>query len=342
MTKLLLLTTAVGLALGSTAFAQTTVDPSKIEGNKPVAQADKPKPLSRIEKWQADKRAEEERERRLSTSAKSSSPQSGTPTTPSPQPSLSTSNSAQAQMPASNAGQTIQGQASASGASTNPSSSQTSTNVLQPNTQAAAAPVRSTVLSTGVSVTDPQRSRISESFARTNIKALTGVDFSVSIGSKVPREIRLHTLPSDVVEIVPQYRDYRFLKVRTEIVVVDPTTNKIVTILPNDSATAAFASASTSEPTSPQSPQRIADQTWPSTKKASSRSQRKMVKRHDRDDAQARTEVRMELRVGQRVPDGVVLHEIPPTGREATALREYATPRDMTGARTRTMVERID
>jgi Protein of unknown function (DUF1236) len=59
---------------------------------------------------------------------------------------------------------------------------------------------------------------------------LTNVNFSLSVGTAVPRDVRLQTLPADVVEAVPQYRGYSFFVVRDEIVIVEPSTYKIVTV----------------------------------------------------------------------------------------------------------------
>jgi hypothetical protein len=59
----------------------------------------------------------------------------------------------------------------------------------------------------------------------------------------IPRDIHLQTLPSDVVEVVPQYRGYDFLVVRDEIVIVEPSTYKIVTVLPRSGGSAAASPA---------------------------------------------------------------------------------------------------
>src|SRR5713101_8296648 len=60
----------------------------------------------------------------------------------------------------------------------------------------------------------------------------------------VPSDVRLQTLPADVVEIVPQYRGYSFFVVRDEIVIVEPSTYKIVTVLPRLGGSTAAAPAS--------------------------------------------------------------------------------------------------
>ena len=42
---------------------------------------------------------------------------------------------------------------------------------------------------------------------------------------------RLAPLPADVIRIVPQYRNYQYVVVRNEIVIVEPRTKKIVEVI---------------------------------------------------------------------------------------------------------------
>ena len=58
------------------------------------------------------------------------------------------------------------------------------------------------------------------------------VNFAVSIGTRVPREIGFYPLPAEIVTIYPEWRGYEFFLVRDEIVVVDPRTLEIVAVLP--------------------------------------------------------------------------------------------------------------
>ncbi len=58
------------------------------------------------------------------------------------------------------------------------------------------------------------------------------VNFSVNVGIEVPRTIELRPLPARVVEIVPQYRRYRyFILADGRIVIVEPASYKIVYII---------------------------------------------------------------------------------------------------------------
>jgi hypothetical protein len=53
-----------------------------------------------------------------------------------------------------------------------------------------------------------------ESITRLNVQPLNNVNFSSSVGTAVPRDVRLQPLPSGVVEVVPKYRGYSFFVVR--------------------------------------------------------------------------------------------------------------------------------
>lgn len=75
------------------------------------------------------------------------------------------------------------------------------------------------------------------------MRPLDNVKFSLTVGTAVPRDVRMQTLPSDVVEVVPQYRGYSFFMVRDEIVIVEPSTYQIVTVLPRNGGSTAAAPA---------------------------------------------------------------------------------------------------
>jgi len=72
-----------------------------------------------------------------------------------------------------------------------------------------------------------------EKSARSN--RVTNVNFDIRVGASVPRGATLHVLPSDVVEIVPEYRGYRYVYVRDEIVIIHPTNYVVVAVIGGDS-----------------------------------------------------------------------------------------------------------
>lgn len=58
------------------------------------------------------------------------------------------------------------------------------------------------------------------------------VDFSVSVGTAIPKRVHLERLPPRIVKIVPAYEGYRFfLLADGRIVIVDPEALTIVYII---------------------------------------------------------------------------------------------------------------
>ncbi|WP_319799662.1 DUF1236 domain-containing protein [Microvirga rosea] len=58
------------------------------------------------------------------------------------------------------------------------------------------------------------------------------MNFTVSVGSVVPTTVTtLHTCPSDVVRILHGLPECRYVVIRDQIVIVEPKTRKIVTVI---------------------------------------------------------------------------------------------------------------
>ena len=51
---------------------------------------------------------------------------------------------------------------------------------------------------------------------------LTNVRFSISIGEEVPTTVHFYRLPARIVEYAPQYRDFDYILVGDDILIVDP------------------------------------------------------------------------------------------------------------------------
>jgi hypothetical protein len=319
MNKRLLLATSAAVAIATSAFAQSAPSTSNSSSNPPASQR------------QQDS---------TSTTAPSNSAQTTSP---------SSNNSAQTQAPASN-NQNAAGQSTNSGTSTSqapasgnapsqaqtnsPSNTQTqsanpppagnsqaqqsqtgsgSTNTAQqPNSQQNTAErSSSTNVNASVNINDQQRTRISQSVSRLNVQPLNSVNFSLSVGTAVPRDVRLQPLPAEVVEVVPQYRGYNFVLVKDEIVIVEPSSYKIVAVLPYSGRSTAAAPARTEQ-----------------RKVTFSDRDREVIRKHAKArPVEGRTTgsaVRTEIRTGERVPQGVEIEAFPEeVYRESPTLREY-------------------
>jgi hypothetical protein len=76
-----------------------------------------------------------------------------------------------------------------------------------------------------------QRTQITSVIREQRVQPITNVNFSLSVGTRVPRDVSFHTLPDRVVTIYPEWRGFRFIRVKEQIVIVDPNTYEIVAIL---------------------------------------------------------------------------------------------------------------
>lgn len=335
----LLLTTAVGLVFATAAFAQapresTTTAPTT---QTPSTTQKSPEPsTSQAPSSSAKAPAPSSGSSQAQTAPSTSSQPGGTPapaqaqtSTPAPnnqaqqtpatgssgnqaQQAPSTSNTT-AQQPSQN---TTAQQPSNNTTAQQPSNTNTAQQPAQANPPSNTAQSSSTNVNAQVNINSQQRTRVTESISRLNVQPLTNVNFSLSVGTAVPRDVRLQTLPADVVEVVPQYRGYSFFVVRDEIVIVEPSTYKIVTVLPRSGGSAAAAPART------QSKVSFTDK------------DRDVVRKH----VKTRTErpatgstaqttgssSRVVIRRGERLPETVEVEEFPETVyRDAPALREY-------------------
>jgi hypothetical protein len=60
---------------------------------------------------------------------------------------------------------------------------------------------------------------------------ITDVNFSTSIGSRVPSFVHFYPVPDEMVHFYPRWRGYDYFLVGDEIIVVNPRTHEVVAIL---------------------------------------------------------------------------------------------------------------
>ncbi|WP_312015693.1 DUF1236 domain-containing protein [Bradyrhizobium liaoningense] len=225
------------------------------------------------------------------------------------------SNQAQTNAPSSTQTQSANPPASGSNQAQSPTGSGGSTNTAQqPNNQRNTADRSSnTNVNASVNINDQQRTRISQSISHLNVQPLNSVNFSLSVGTVVPRDVRLQPLPAEVVEVVPQYRGYNFVLVKDEIVIVEPSSSKIVAVMPYSDRSTAAAPARTEQ-----------------RKTTFSDRDREVVRKHakarpvERERGTTGSTARTEIRRGERVPEGVAIEAFPEdVYRDAPTLREY-------------------
>ena len=329
MNKRLFLATTAAVAIATSAFAQS---PSTSNPNSPAAprQQDSTSPSSTSTPSSSSAQTNSSASSAQSPSSSPSgqtagqSSSSGTSTNTTQAPAANNSSQAETNQPSN---QTPSNQAN-SPSSTNtqsanpptpgtnqaqsPTNSGSSAPDQQPNNQPHTADRSSnTNVNASVNINDQQRTRISSSISHLNVQPLTNVNFSLSVGTVVPRDIRLQPLPAEVVEIVPQYRGYNFVLVKDEVVVVEPSSYKIVAVLPYSGRATASA------------PVR-AEQRKSTFNDRDREVIRKHVRAHPVERRTIGSTVRTEIRTGERVPEGVEIEAFPETVyREAPTLREY-------------------
>ena len=76
----------------------------------------------------------------------------------------------------------------------------------------------------GAKLSTEQRTKITSVIREQHVAPVTNVNFAISVGTRVPRDVTFHPLPAEIVTIYPEWRGYEFVLVRDQIVVIDPRT----------------------------------------------------------------------------------------------------------------------
>lgn len=82
---------------------------------------------------------------------------------------------------------------------------------------------------------DQQRTKISASIRdQKGLKRVerTSINFTINVGTVVPRTIGLVPLPAPIYAVVPAYRGYLYILVGDELLIVHPRTYEIVAVIP--------------------------------------------------------------------------------------------------------------
>ena len=82
------------------------------------------------------------------------------------------------------------------------------------------------------SLTAEQKTKIRTSVLQSGPKvSRSSINFNISVGTVVPRSVHFVAVPQTIVEIYPEYRGFEYFVVDEEIIIIDPHSYKIVTIL---------------------------------------------------------------------------------------------------------------
>jgi hypothetical protein len=83
----------------------------------------------------------------------------------------------------------------------------------------------------GGKLSTEQRTKITTVIKSQHVQPVTNINFSISVGTRVPRNVGFHPLPAEIVTVYPEWRGYEFFLVNNQIIVVNPRTLEIVDVI---------------------------------------------------------------------------------------------------------------
>jgi len=108
---------------------------------------------------------------------------------------------------------------------------QRTTNANADNSRDAAGGANAQATRASASLQAEQKTRLNQAVTKLDAKPVTNVNFSISVGTAVPRSVSLRPVPRTIVSIVPQYSGYNYFLVRNQVVIVEPRSHKIVDVI---------------------------------------------------------------------------------------------------------------
>jgi hypothetical protein len=76
-----------------------------------------------------------------------------------------------------------------------------------------------------------ERTTIVNRLSRDRSAVSTNINIDVNVGTRLPSRAKIRPLPRSVVQILPQYRGYRYTVMEDEIIIVEPGTRRIVDVI---------------------------------------------------------------------------------------------------------------
>ncbi|HEY4403788.1 MAG TPA: DUF1236 domain-containing protein [Xanthobacteraceae bacterium] len=186
-----------------------------------------------------------------------------------------------------------------------------------PDSQAATRESKQLDASGRIELGEQQQTRITSAIRQQKIEPVTNLNFAVSVGTAVPSSVRLSPLPTELADVLPQYRSYSFFIAQREAVIVDPQSFRIVAFVPLGGGTVGTASSrDTTESVAPPL----------SPKARTTRTERRRVTDHERQkdsDRQRPVDRDTDLTVGSSRSETVEVEEAPPRTRRMAPAHRY-------------------
>lgn len=106
-------------------------------------------------------------------------------------------------------------------------------NAASPSTKSSSEENRATTgqgAAGSAKLTTEQRTKISTVIKSQKVERVN-LNVSVSVGTRIPTSVHVHTLPQEVIVIYPEWRGYDYILVGEQIVIISPRTHEIVAII---------------------------------------------------------------------------------------------------------------
>lgn len=101
-----------------------------------------------------------------------------------------------------------------------------------------------TTTSATVALAPQQQTQIVEIFRRENIQP-ADIRINVTEGMSLPATVTLKPVPAQIVQVAPQFREHHFFVTSERIVIVEPTSRRVVALLPLTGQTTAQTTTTT-------------------------------------------------------------------------------------------------
>jgi hypothetical protein len=83
-----------------------------------------------------------------------------------------------------------------------------------------------------VDLSSNQRTELHQVITGGAVNRVTRANFRLAVGTRIPSTVRIYDVPQTIVNIVPEYRGFRYIVVGYELIIIDPYTLEIVAIVP--------------------------------------------------------------------------------------------------------------
>jgi len=100
-----------------------------------------------------------------------------------------------------------------------------------PSQKTGKAPDQSNRQTSSATVNDDQRRQVVDQLRRDRSTTSQNLNIQVNVGTRLPPNVQARRLPSDIVRIMPQYREYDYVVIDNRVAIIDPRGREVVEIL---------------------------------------------------------------------------------------------------------------